>query len=114
MPEKAKDGSAVRMHPTTYVATFMFGALIFNERIRTSLSSFHLVSRSHTHRWKAKPWYKPQSKGIGGLLDRLAVGLGVYEDMPGPKYRSEGYRLEEVVGLGLSALGCDRCSVFRC
>ena len=46
-----------------------------------------------------KPWYKPQSKGIGGLLDRLAVRLGVYEDMPGPKYRSEGYRLEEVVGL---------------
>ena len=64
----------------------------------------------------SSPWYKSESKGLGYLIDRLKVMLGLYTDMPGPQYvvdldrsrkctkpqitsrfRSVGYRLEEMV-----------------
>ncbi|KII95824.1 hypothetical protein PLICRDRAFT_48769 [Plicaturopsis crispa FD-325 SS-3] len=50
----------------------------------------------HPSRFQAKPWYKPQRSGFGYLMDRLAVMVGYYADMPAPQYKSEGYRLEEM------------------
>lgn len=71
--------------------------------------------------WVRNPWYKPQSSGFGYIRDRLAVFAGFYTEMPGPQYvmslcfpeliglliilrslKSSGYRLEELVSLGVS------------
>ena len=50
-----------------------------------------------------KPWYMPRATGLGWILERCMVAVGVVsdEDVPGPKYGDEGYRLEELVGLRL-------------
>ena len=34
----------------------------------------------------SSPWYKSESKGLGYLSDRLKVMLGLYTNMPGPRY----------------------------
>ena len=49
------------------------------------------------HRFRAKPWYKPESKGLGAVLDHLAVMVGYYDFLPDRQFKSEGYRLEELV-----------------
>lgn len=43
-----------------------------------------------------KPWYKPARTGLGRLMDYLSVAMGLYEDIPGPEYKCEGYRLESM------------------
>ena len=48
-------------------------------------------------RFRAKPWYKPESRGLGAMRDRLAVMVGYYDYLPARQYKSEGYRLEEMV-----------------
>lgn len=58
--------------------------------------------RLHPTRWQAKPWYKPQSSS---LFDWFTVTVGLYDDMPGPAYKSEGYRLEEMGPLHLEKSG---------
>jgi len=54
------------------------------------------VARMHPAWFRAKPWYKPESKGLGALIDRLAVMVGYYDYMPDRRFKSEGYRLEEM------------------
>jgi hypothetical protein len=61
---------------------------------RVSLMAPHALKLTCRARWQAKPWYKSQSNS---LLDRFAVLAGLYDDLPGPKYKCEGYRLEEMV-----------------
>lgn len=54
--------------------------------------------RMNPTRWQPKPWYKPQAVGLwGSLKDRLAVLIGFYDEMPGKKYKTDGYTLEEIV-----------------
>ncbi|TFK25911.1 hypothetical protein FA15DRAFT_755502 [Coprinopsis marcescibilis] len=45
-------------------------------------------------RWE--PWYKPESSGLGYLMDVLLVKLGHHAGVPGKRFKSEGYRLEEL------------------
>ncbi|KAK0462534.1 uncharacterized protein EV420DRAFT_1735087 [Desarmillaria tabescens] len=53
--------------------------------------------RMHPTRWQPKPWYKPQTTSLwGSLKDRLAVLIGFYDEMPGKKYKTDGYILEEI------------------
>ncbi|TFK63951.1 hypothetical protein BDN72DRAFT_826158 [Pluteus cervinus] len=47
-------------------------------------------------RYQARPWYKPESMGLGYLQDKLAVIIGYYGEMPGQHLHSGGYRLEEM------------------
>ncbi|KAF9467635.1 hypothetical protein BDZ94DRAFT_1318601 [Collybia nuda] len=54
------------------------------------------LARQHPVWWQSKPWYKPQSSGLGYLKDKLAVLSGFYTEMPGPHLKSGGYRLEEL------------------
>ncbi|KAJ7622151.1 hypothetical protein FB45DRAFT_753621 [Roridomyces roridus] len=44
----------------------------------------------------SKPWYKPRRRGLGSLLDRAFVWIGWHSDVPGPEYRSDGYRIHEL------------------
>ncbi|RDB21931.1 Mycophenolic acid synthesis protein B [Hypsizygus marmoreus] len=50
----------------------------------------------HPTRWQVKPWYKPESTGLGYWKDWLLVKVGVHTEMPGPHLKSGGYRLEEM------------------
>ncbi|KAF8197139.1 hypothetical protein BJ912DRAFT_954913 [Pholiota molesta] len=53
--------------------------------------------RLHPTRFAARPWYKPEpSSTVGYYTEKLLVKLGWYEEMPGPRLKSEGYRLEEM------------------
>jgi len=54
------------------------------------------VARMHPTAFRAKPWYKPESKGLGALINRLSVMVGYYDFMPDRQFKSEGYRLEEL------------------
>lgn len=55
-------------------------------------------------RFRAKPWYKPESRGLGAMLDSLAVMTGYYDFLPSPEFKSEGFRLEELVRSSTSIL----------
>ena len=50
-------------------------------------------------RFSAKPWYKPEQKGIWKLWENIAVRVGFIspDAVPGPRLRSQGYRIEELV-----------------
>ncbi|SJK96968.1 uncharacterized protein ARMOST_00217 [Armillaria ostoyae] len=62
--------------------------------------------RMHPTRWQPKPWYKPQAVGLwGSLKDRLAVLIGFYDEMPGKKYKTDGYTLEDIGPLSLEKAG---------
>ncbi|KAJ6482051.1 hypothetical protein C8R47DRAFT_582237 [Mycena vitilis] len=52
--------------------------------------------RLHPTKYTSKPWYKPRSRGLGYLFDRLLVTIGMHDDVPRPEYKCEGYRLHEV------------------
>ncbi|KAJ7302244.1 hypothetical protein DFH08DRAFT_989573 [Mycena albidolilacea] len=52
--------------------------------------------RFHPIRYTSKPWYKPRRRGLGFLLDRFQVLIGMHDDVPGPEYKCEGYRIHEV------------------
>ncbi|KAL5478984.1 hypothetical protein ACEPAI_2272 [Sanghuangporus weigelae] len=43
------------------------------------------------------PWYKPEPKGISRIWQNILVKIGYLDKkyIPSPKYKSEGYRLEE-------------------
>ena len=45
------------------------------------------------------PWYNPVPTGVRAVLDRILIqkGLMAPENYPGPAFKSEGYRLEELV-----------------
>ncbi|TFK25909.1 hypothetical protein FA15DRAFT_325647 [Coprinopsis marcescibilis] len=46
--------------------------------------------------YRSKPWYKPESSGLGYIRDKCLVGLGYYLAMPSSKLKSGGYKLEEL------------------
>ncbi|KAJ6618009.1 hypothetical protein B0H10DRAFT_1796272 [Mycena sp. CBHHK59/15] len=52
--------------------------------------------RLYPTRFTSKPWYKPQGQGLGYLYDRLMVLVGRHDSIPGPEYRCDGYRLQEL------------------
>ncbi|VDB92037.1 unnamed protein product [Peniophora sp. CBMAI 1063] len=56
------------------------------------------LARMHPAWPVTKPWYLPRPTGLQRVLERVMIvfGLKSEEDLPGPKYRSEGYRLEEL------------------
>lgn len=45
----------------------------------------------------AKPWYKPEERGLAWMIDHLLVWTGRREGTPGPQFGSQGYRLQEIV-----------------
>ncbi|KDQ50418.1 hypothetical protein JAAARDRAFT_42081 [Jaapia argillacea MUCL 33604] len=49
-------------------------------------------------KYPSKPWYKPPSKGLRAFLERLGTFFGIIdpENVPGPKFKCEGYRIEEL------------------
>ncbi|EIM83948.1 uncharacterized protein STEHIDRAFT_62460 [Stereum hirsutum FP-91666 SS1] len=59
--------------------------------------------------FQAKPWYKPEPQGLFRLFQHLQVHLGLLkaEDLPGPKYMSQGYRLEETGPVRYAPMGCE-------
>ncbi|KAF8883027.1 hypothetical protein BD779DRAFT_1444405 [Infundibulicybe gibba] len=70
-----------------------FGAVV---DMRPPKITAGLTPRLRPTRYQVRPWYKPQSGGLGYYIDRLAVAVGYYSEMPGPHLRSGGYRLEEM------------------
>ncbi|KAF8804023.1 hypothetical protein BYT27DRAFT_7340340 [Phlegmacium glaucopus] len=52
--------------------------------------------RLYPMKWQARPWYKPESTGLGYYRDKFLVFIGWHTEMPGPHLRSAGYRLEEM------------------
>ena len=81
-PPRSPPGSVARMRPTRYLWVYAIDP-----------KSFIIVYDS----FRAIPWYKAESKGLGALVDRFAVTIGFYDCLPDRKYKSEGYRLEELV-----------------
>ncbi|KAJ2929427.1 hypothetical protein H1R20_g7656, partial [Candolleomyces eurysporus] len=77
-----------------YAVPNKFGMKSFAERVVIAL----LEERVRIAMlYKSVPWYKEEPKGrLSYLFAKLAVKLGVYAEMPGPQFRSQGYRLEEV------------------
>ncbi|KAF9524240.1 hypothetical protein CPB83DRAFT_861674 [Crepidotus variabilis] len=61
--------------------------------------------RLHMKKWPMKPWYKPESIGLGYYAMKLQVALGIFSDMPGPHLKSNGYRLEEIGPVELESSG---------
>ncbi|KAL0948214.1 hypothetical protein HGRIS_010820 [Hohenbuehelia grisea] len=59
-------------------------------------------------RFQPRPWYKPRRRGVLALFDRITVMTGMYRDPPGPQYRCEGYRLEELGPLKYEEDGHDK------
>ncbi|KZV77380.1 hypothetical protein PENSPDRAFT_621794 [Peniophora sp. CONT] len=56
------------------------------------------VARMHPLLKVTKPWYLPRATGIWRALENvtLVLGLRAADDIPGPKFDDEGYRLEEL------------------
>ncbi|KAJ3771952.1 hypothetical protein FB446DRAFT_738320 [Lentinula raphanica] len=55
------------------------------------------MHRMHPNWFQAKPWYMPQPRTFSAKLKNwVAVKLGLYDAFPEPKFKSEGYRLEEM------------------
>lgn len=52
--------------------------------------------RLYPTKWTSKPWYKPRGQGLGALVDRLLVFIGMHDDVPRPEYKCEGYRIHEL------------------
>ncbi|KAG9225506.1 hypothetical protein CCMSSC00406_0003009 [Pleurotus cornucopiae] len=52
--------------------------------------------RLNPTRYRAVPWYRQKRTGILSLLDNFLVGVGFHDDLPGPKYHADGYRIEEL------------------
>ncbi|EDQ98946.1 uncharacterized protein LACBIDRAFT_318452 [Laccaria bicolor S238N-H82] len=50
----------------------------------------------HPNKWQYRPWYRPESTGLGYLQNKFLVAIGWYSEMPGPHLKSSGYRLEEM------------------
>ena len=48
-------------------------------------------------RFSKEPWYKAEPSGLGVLSQHVKVAIGLLEPeyLPGPNFRSAGYRLEE-------------------
>ncbi|KAF7361341.1 hypothetical protein MSAN_01166800 [Mycena sanguinolenta] len=61
--------------------------------------------RLRPSKYTSKPWYKPRSRGLGMLLDRFLVFIGMHDDIPRLEYKSEGYRIHEVGPLRFEAEG---------
>ncbi|KAA1470820.1 hypothetical protein DENSPDRAFT_836710 [Dentipellis sp. KUC8613] len=61
-------------------------------------SSDGSLPRMRPKAFNPKPWYKPEPQGLARLVEnvKVAIGLQNAEDVPGPKFRSQGYRLEEL------------------
>lgn len=58
-----------------------------------------------------EPWYIPEPSGVALFKQKIAVTLGFVDKnlVPGPKFKSEGYRLEE---LGPPAMEKGESSVY--
>ncbi|KAF8197134.1 hypothetical protein BJ912DRAFT_954888 [Pholiota molesta] len=53
--------------------------------------------RMHPNRYAARPWYRSESSStIGYYMDKLFVKLGWFLEVPSPRLKSGGYRLEEM------------------
>jgi len=93
-----------------YLVRGTLGLLAFTERylllprwkpfavVPVDLPKMESDSAPHLHpnKYTSKPWYKPRGRGLGYLLDRLQVFIGMHDDVPRPEYKYEGYRLHEV------------------
>ncbi|THU89140.1 hypothetical protein K435DRAFT_678567, partial [Dendrothele bispora CBS 962.96] len=63
-------------------------------------SALPTLPRMHPKQFGQKPWYKPEPKNLLEYVRvRLAVLMGLYEEMPNKNLKSDGYRLEELVRL---------------
>ncbi|KDQ57898.1 hypothetical protein JAAARDRAFT_57715 [Jaapia argillacea MUCL 33604] len=63
------------------------------------------LPRMHPIRYAARPWYKPIPKGMGALIERLTVLLGIVDPdfVASDELKAEGYRLES-----LGPLRCEK------
>ncbi|TFY82503.1 hypothetical protein EWM64_g1506 [Hericium alpestre] len=86
-------------------AAFVQGHLLLPRRSSISLVPWEMkvvasepVPRQNPNWYAAKPWYKPEPKGVSAIIQNAKVALGLLDpdDIPGPKYRAEGYRMEEL------------------
>lgn len=50
-------------------------------------------------RFESEPWYKPEPTGLGWLLQTVLVKMGLKDPshVPGPRFKSDGFRIEELV-----------------
>ncbi|EIM82611.1 uncharacterized protein STEHIDRAFT_63775 [Stereum hirsutum FP-91666 SS1] len=58
------------------------------------------LPRMHPAWFAARPWYRRESNGLRWMVERVALALGmitVYK-IPSKELKSQGYRLEEMVG----------------
>lgn len=65
------------------------------------------MPRMHPAEFEFEPWYKPQPTGLALLLQTVLVKTGLKNPayIPGPRFKSEGYRLEEMGPKKLEDLG---------
>ncbi|KAL5498372.1 hypothetical protein ACEPAH_2514 [Sanghuangporus vaninii] len=65
------------------------------------------MPRFHPAVFDEVPWYRPEPKGISRRRQNLLVKIGYLDNMyiPSPKYKSEGYRLEECSPISLEQDG---------
>ncbi|KAL1741140.1 hypothetical protein HDZ31DRAFT_46073 [Schizophyllum fasciatum] len=55
------------------------------------------IARTHPHWYQPRPWYRPEPKNIlEALTVRVSLWAGLYEQPPGPRWKSEGYYLDEM------------------
>jgi len=99
------------MHTVSYYHRFLClprrsPSLLVDRRVPKTING--APPRLNPTRWQAKPWYKPQARGLQWVVDRLAVMVGYYDDHPGPQYKSEGYRIEEMGPEPLEHLGHEK------
>ncbi|THH04832.1 hypothetical protein EW145_g5236 [Phellinidium pouzarii] len=61
------------------------------------------LPRQHPMRSGKEPWYKPERAGLGLLVQAALLKVGMLEEefVPGMKYKSDGYRLEELTNIFL-------------
>ncbi|KAJ4474340.1 hypothetical protein J3R30DRAFT_3337786 [Lentinula aciculospora] len=56
-----------------------------------------ILYRMHPNRFQSKPWYMPEPQTFfGKIRARVNVAIGLYDELPGPQFKSDGYRLEEM------------------
>lgn len=83
-----------RRKPAMWVSTFDPDLEFLAKLPEGALPRLHAVFR----RKRSGPWYYPESTGLRKKTERLLVWLGVVDSssLPGKRWKSEGYRIEEM------------------
>ncbi|EJD05108.1 uncharacterized protein FOMMEDRAFT_18758 [Fomitiporia mediterranea MF3/22] len=65
------------------------------------------MPRFHPGIFEMVPWYKPEPTGLAWVWQNILLKIGILDEeyVPGPRYKSEGYRLEECGPIALEQAG---------